>query len=148
MIAVLRGQGIGYWLRALLWTAVAGAAIALPARLVPNDLFQRMTPTRPLDYVLWIVGSVLVGLVLALGRSPRAESTSIVGGTATLLAVGCPVCNKLVVAAIGTAGAVEVFAPLQPVLGVAAIALLAWSLRRSARALAAEQCPLQAPRTA
>ena len=132
-IAVLRSQPLGYWLRASAWTALTATVIALPTRLVPNDFFQRMTPTRPLDYLFWIIGSVLVGLVLAFGRSPRDEASSIVGGTATLLAVGCPVCNKLVVGLIGTAGALDVFAPLQPVLGAAAIGLLVWSLRRRTR---------------
>ncbi len=143
IIAVLRTQTRGFWTRAAVWTLVTATAIALPARLVPNDLFRRMTPTRPQDYVFWIVGSVLVGLVLAFGRSPRAEASGIVGGTATLLAVGCPVCNKVVVALIGTAGALEVFAPLQPVLGTAAIGLLVWSLRRRAR-LAAGGCAVPA----
>ena len=47
--------------------------------------------------------------------------------------ITCPVCNKLVVALIGAAGALDVFAPIQPLLGTAAIALLVWSLRRQAR---------------
>lgn len=116
---------------------VAGFAIALPARLVPNSLFSRMTPTRPLDYVFWITGSVLVGLSLAFGRSSRSDACGLAGGTGTFLAVGCPVCNKLVVALIGVAGAVNVFAPLQPLLGSVSIALLLWSLRRAALASAA-----------
>ena len=143
VIAVLRTRTRGFWTRAAVWTLVTATAIALPARLVPNDLFSRMTPTRPLDYVFWIVGSALVGLVLAFGRSPRAEASGIVGGTATLLAVGCPVCNKVVVALIGTAGALEVFAPLQPLLGTAAVGLLVWSLRRRA-CLAAGVCAIPA----
>ena len=70
-------------------------------------------------------------------------TAGLVGGTVTLFAVGCPVCNKLVVALIGTAGALNVFAPIQPVLGTAAIALLVWSLRRRAR-LAAGVCAVPA----
>ncbi len=137
---MLRKQGSNYWLRAAFWALVAATAIALPARLVPNDLFRRMTPTRPLDYVFWVIGSALVGLVVAFGRASRSEASGIVGGTATLFAVGCPVCNKLVVALIGVAGAVDVFAPLQPVLGAAAIGLMAWSLRRSTRMLTGATC--------
>ena len=148
VIAVLRSRGRDYWLRVVLWTLVAATAIALPARLVPNDLFRRMTPTRPLDYLFWIVGSILVGLVVAFGRSPRADASGIIGGTATLFAVGCPVCNKLVVALIGVAGAVDLFAPLQPVLGAAAIGLLVWSLRRSARVAAGTECRIPAAEAA
>ncbi|MGI8712205.1 MAG: hypothetical protein ACR2NR_03285 [Solirubrobacteraceae bacterium] len=40
------------------------------------------------------------------------------------LAVGCPICNKVVVAAIGVTGALSYWAPLQPVLGVASILVL------------------------
>ena len=69
-ITVLRAQGRELWLRAGAWAVAAGVAIAIPARLVPNDLFRRMAPTRTLDYVFWIIGSVLVGLVLvAANRS-------------------------------------------------------------------------------
>lgn len=143
VMTVLRSRPRSYWLRAGAWTVVTATAIALPARLVPNDFFQRMTPTRPLDYVFWIVSSVLVGLVVAFGRSSRDDTSGIVGGTATLFAVGCPVCNKLVVALIGTAGALDFFAPFQPVLGSAAVALLVWSLRRQTRQ-AAGACPVPA----
>ena len=139
LMTVLRSQPRSYWNRVVVWTLATGLAIALPARLVHNDFFRRMTPTRPLDYAFWIISSVLIGLIVAFGRSRRGDTAGIVGGTATLFAVGCPVCNKLVVALIGTAGALDVFAPIQPVLGTAAIALLVWSLHRRAR-LAADFC--------
>jgi hypothetical protein len=58
------------------------------------------------------------------------------GGMAGMLsffAVGCPVCNKLVVVALGTTGARQWFEPLQPALAVASIVLLAWALRARLR---------------
>jgi hypothetical protein len=116
---------------------IAGAAIALPARLIPNDLFRRMTPTRPLDYVFWVAGSVLVGILLALPRTKRTERTGLIGGIATSLAVGCPVCNKVVVALIGVAGAIDVFAPFQPILGFAALGIMVWTISRALRSSAA-----------
>lgn len=131
-----------FWLRAAAFTLIAGAAIALPARLIPNDLFRRMTPTRPLDYFFWVAGSVLIGLLLALPRTKRTERTGLIGGIATSLAVGCPVCNKVVVALIGVAGAVDVFAPFQPILGVAALGLMAWTLWRAL--ISSAKCGLQA----
>lgn len=45
------------------------------------------------------------------------------------------------VALIGTAGALSIFAPIQPVLGAAGIALLVWDLRRRVRDLRAAACP-------
>lgn len=55
------------------------------------------------------------------------------GGFLSFLAVGCPTCNKLVVLALGTTGALDWFAPAQPVLGIVSIALLAWALRARLR---------------
>jgi hypothetical protein len=45
----------------------------------------------------------------------------------TFFAVGCPVCNKLVLVAFGYSGALKYFGPVQPYLAVGAIALLAWA---------------------
>ena len=53
------------------------------------------------------------------------------GLTATILAtfaVGCPICNKLVVAVLGVSGALTYWAPLQPVVGILSLLLLATGL--------------------
>src|SRR5699024_7393367 len=52
-----------------------------------------------------------------------------VAGVLTFFAVGCPVCNKLVLVALGYAGAISWFAPVQPYLQLIAIGLLLWGLR-------------------
>lgn len=48
-------------------------------------------------------------------------------------AVGCPVCNKIALLALGYSGAITWFAPVQPLLAVAAMVLtavaLVWRLR-------------------
>ena len=136
-----RSLGPGVWIRMLAWTVVVGAAIAIPARLVPNSFFTRMTPTRPQDYVFWILGAALTGAVLSLRRvGANKDTRGMSGGLATFLAVGCPVCNKLVVALIGAGGATSVFAPVQPLIGIAALGLLAWALRTQLRAMANPMC--------
>jgi hypothetical protein len=66
-----------------------------------------------------------------------------VGGLLAYFAVGCPVCNKLVVLALGATGALEFFAPLQPALAVLGVVVLGVALR--ARLRAARSCPLPAP---
>ena len=58
----------------------------------------------------------------------RGASTG--GGLLSLFAVGCPVCNKVVVAVLGVSGAMSVWAPIQPLLGVASLVLLGYALRR------------------
>ncbi|MFP5579461.1 MAG: hypothetical protein ACLGIZ_14710, partial [Acidimicrobiia bacterium] len=50
------------------------------------------------------------------------------GGLLTFFAVGCPVCNKVVLVALGSAGALTWFEPVQPFLQLAAVGLLAWGL--------------------
>ena len=133
------------WLRAAVLAVISGLLIALPTRLIPNGWFSRMTPTRPQDYVFWIVGSVLIGLALALRnpRSRRGETQAVQavgGGFGTVLAVGCPICNKLVVALLGVSGALNVFAPLQPLLGIASIGLLGVGVRNGLRSRTADSC--------
>ena len=63
-----------------------------------------------------------------------------IGGLLTFLAVGCPTCNKLVLVALGTSGALSWFAPIQPVLGLAAVALLVVTLRRRLRSVGSLSC--------
>lgn len=50
------------------------------------------------------------------------------GAFTTFFAVGCPVCNKLVLLALGYSGALQYFAPMQPFLAGLAVILLAWAL--------------------
>jgi hypothetical protein len=98
-----------------------------------------------------VVSSVLAGLltatyVAAPGTAPadrqageeggeldRSARSGYLGGFLTFFAVGCPVCNKLVLLALGTSGALTWFEPVQPVLSLAAIGVLAWALRTRLR---------------
>ncbi len=64
------------------------------------------------------------------------------GGLLSFFAVGCPICNKVVVIALGTTGALTWFAPVQPYLGVVGLVLLAGALRVRLRGEVA--CPVNA----
>lgn len=129
---------------------LAALAIGLPTDVVPNPWFSRMTPVRDLDVVFWAVNSLLLGLVFATfagsarPASGRAVSAGAGSGLAGVLAVGCPVCNKAVVALLGVSGALTYFEPLQPVLGAAGVALAAIVLIGRLRLLR-RPCPV-APR--
>jgi hypothetical protein len=61
----------------------------------------------------------------------------------SFFAVGCPICNKLVVALIGVGGALSFFAPVQPYLAAAGLALLVASLGVRLRQL--ERCFAPSP---
>ena len=78
------------------------------------------------------------------GCTNRRKGT--VGGVLTFFAVGCPVCNKLVLIALGSAGALTWFEPIQPILQAVAVALLGWAL--FARLGGERFCPLPAPNSA
>ena len=63
----------------------------------------------------------------------RSSRMGMAGGTLAWFAVGCPVCNKLALLALGYSGAITWFAPIQPFLAVGALILtgvaLVWRLR-------------------
>ncbi len=133
-----------YAARATVIAVASALVIAIPTRLIPNGFFARMTPTRPQDNVFLTLSSVLLGLVLALGSpiQPGAQRGTIGGGIGTYLAVGCPICNKIVVAMVETGGALSYFAPIQPVLGLGAVVVLWMTLRRRLRAMRSASCPV------
>lgn len=117
--------------------AVAAIAlvIGVPTALVPTQVFARMTPAPWWSYPVWMTVSVLVGLAVVSGAAARptgGRGGLVAAGAMTVLAVGCPLCNKLALAVLGSSGALAVWAPLQPVLALAALAIAAracwWAL--------------------
>ncbi|MGA8980983.1 MAG: hypothetical protein WB473_17890 [Pedococcus sp.] len=77
---------------------------------------------------------------LPTGDQDERSLGAYAGGFLSFFAVGCPVCNKLVLLALGYTGALTWFQPLQPVLQLLGFGLLAWALRR--RLSAAQYCPV------
>lgn len=133
------------WVRAGATTVIAWLVIGIPSDIVPNPVFGRPIPVRAIDHVILISSALLTGLIFGLrpdaGGVPEDEDRPLLaGGLVAFFAVGCPVCNRLVVGLIGTSGALSWFRPLQPVLGMAAIALLLVALRKRLRDLANPAC--------
>ncbi len=135
-LAALRTWPPARWLVALGATVGFTLAVAVPTAMIDNPVFGREIPTTSWAWPSLLVSSALAGLLVATyvrspGQPDRASSRRAgwVGGVLTYLAVGCPVCNKLVLLALGSAGAVTWFAPFQPVLQGAAVLLLLWALR-------------------
>jgi hypothetical protein len=83
-----------------------------------------MTGRRRLTAVLAAIGTELV----------------IGSGIVGWFAVGCPVCNKIVVALLGASGATSSFALAQAALGAAAVALAAAALAIRVRAIRRGAC--------
>ena len=141
--SALRSIGWRSWAFGVVAASAAALVIAVPTRLVANPWFSRMTPTRSRDYVFLVVSSVLLGATLAVGRHRTVSGARpLAGGVATYLAVGCPVCNKVVVMLLGTGGAMTWFAPLQPVIAAVGVLVLATALRSGVRSLQLTSCPV------
>ncbi len=140
------------------WSAVALVAFGLVAAIIPNPVFGRQIPPEPFAIATWILSAPLMGLVgatytahprpvapavarplTALDAPGEGNGTTLgaLGSLGAFLAIGCPVCNKVALLLLGASGAMTVYAPLQPVLGAASLALLAgtiaWRLRLRAR---------------
>lgn len=125
------------------WVAAGLAAVStvlvvgIPTVLVPTPVFGREVAVTGWAWPALIVTSVLAGLLAATyvrtGAPAARDDVSragLVGGFLTYLAVGCPVCNKIALLALGYTGALQWFAPVQPFLAMAGIALLAYALQR------------------
>ena len=116
------------------WAAAAGAAVlsglavGVPTDVLDTPFFTRMTPVRWWEYPVLALTVVLTGLWVAIPRPTgdvRGRGGILGSVTAAVLAVGCPVCNKVVVGLLGISGALGIWAPVQPAL--AALSLLALS---------------------
>ena len=132
------------WVAAAAGAVLGALLIGVPTDIVPTPLFERMTPVTWWDYPLWATSAVLLGLIVATyiraESAPRGEghaARAVGGGILSVFAVGCPICNKLVILALGTGGALSYFAPIQPFLGLASVLLLLTTLTVRMRGLAA-----------
>lgn len=123
------------WVTALVAAAAFVVIVAVPTDLIDTPVFGRTIPPTWWAWPSLLVSSVLAGLLVATyvdALQPerlRDRRGGWAGAALTYFAVGCPVCNKLVLVALGSAGAVSWFAPVQPYLQLLAIGLLAWALR-------------------
>ncbi|MCY3618809.1 MAG: hypothetical protein OXH67_07235 [Acidimicrobiaceae bacterium] len=149
------------WPRAVLFAGVAAVLIAVPSDLIDTPIFGRPVEVRWIDYVILAVTSALIGLIFAIRPEPadpvdtavseelavtvdRQGTRTIWGGFVSFLAVGCPVCNQAVVALVGVSGALSWWAPVQPFIGLLAVGLLLYTLRKRLNTYKLSACPVPA----
>ncbi len=126
------------WIIAVIGAVATLVLIGIPTVIFDNPFFIRMTPVRPQDYIIWMMTGLLVGLIVGtytLGTENRSGGKVASGGFLSFLAVGCPICNKLVLLLLGTSGALNYFGPFQIYLGIASLALLGWALHLRVQAI-------------
>lgn len=159
---VLAGWSRRRWTVAVLGGIITALVVALPTAVIPNPIFGRAIETTWWSYPVVVITGVLGGLLIATyvrepvvdAEGPRADGPEeeldrasrlgMAGAAISFFAVGCPVCNKLVLLALGASGAVTWFAPVQPFLAVASIALMAVALRIRLRNQASCRVPARA----
>lgn len=133
MFLTLRSWTLRHWLVAIGAGVAAALLVGLPTDVIPNPVFGRSIGVTWWSYPTLALTGVLSGLLVAtyVNASPDdgISRKGGVGGLLSFFAVGCPVCNKLALVALGYAGALRWFAPVQPFLAVGGVALLAWALR-------------------
>ncbi|MXW98648.1 MAG: hypothetical protein F4Y05_10465 [Acidimicrobiaceae bacterium] len=143
------------WPRAVLFGAIAAVLIAVPSDIIDTPIFGRPVEVRWIDYVILAITSALIGLIFAIrpeavessGLAEAAErqgTRTVWGGFVSFLAVGCPVCNQAVVALVGVGGALSWWAPVQPFVGLLAVALLLYTLRKRLNTYKLTACPIPA----
>jgi hypothetical protein len=146
-IASMRTWPMRRWLVAIAVGVLAALAIGVPTGIVQTSFYTRMTPVTWWNYPVWAISALLVGLTAATylresgapPTGPHRGQRTIGAAVLSSFAVGCPICNKLVVGLIGASGALNYWAPLQPVLGILSIALLLGCL--AVRLRGAVACP-------
>jgi hypothetical protein len=110
--------------------------VALPTAVIKNPIFGREIAVTDWSITVIVITSVLAGLLTATyvknefsDDNPKQLKVGSAGALLSFFAVGCPVCNKIALIALGYSGAIQYFAPIQPYLALAGIALLMFSLR-------------------
>ena len=150
---ILAGRGLRTWTPRQYLVAAAvtigfGLLVGIATVLIPNSWFARDIDTVWWNYPVWVLTSIGAGMLTATYVRPtkatpdlptegtedqRTTRMGIVGGLLAWFAVGCPVCNKIALIALGYSGAITWFAPIQPLLAIGAMLLtglaLVWRLR-------------------
>jgi len=133
-LRALRGWPARRWLLAGLAALVGAIVLGVPTGVIPTPFYTRMTPVLWWNYPVLATSAILLGLTAAsyvrrlVQEGEPSGKVATGGGLLSLFAIGCPVCNKLVVLAIGATGALRWFAPVQPILAIASLAMLAAAL--------------------
>jgi hypothetical protein len=134
-LSILRAWNIRRWITATVSAIVTGLVISIPTAVLENSVFGREIAVTSWSVPVIVITSILSGLLFTTyikNDSANTEDTSLKIGTAgaffSFLAVGCPVCNKIALVALGYSGTMNYFAPVQPFLAFAGVAILTYAL--------------------
>jgi len=133
----LRSWSRKRWQVAIISALITGVVISLPTAIIENPVFGRDIAVTVWSIPVVVVTAILSGMLFATyinNDLKLPEESSLKIGTAgtllSFLAVGCPVCNKIALIALGYTGAIKYFAPVQPFLAFFGIAILIYALSK------------------
>jgi hypothetical protein len=139
------------WVAAIIAAVATFFIIGIPTAVIENPVFGRAVGVTAWSIPVLIATSILSGMLFAtyvrmdaVITDESSAKVGSIGGFLAYLAVGCPVCNKLVLIALGSTGAIQYFGPVQPYLGAAGLLLLMYALRK--RLVNEAQCSLPKPK--
>ncbi|BAE46174.1 hypothetical protein G9U53_32795 [Rhodococcus sp. D-46] len=102
--------------------------VGIPTDIIDTPMFGREVPVRAWELPVLLASAVLTAVWFGIDKPRQVERTgtpAALGVALTFFAVGCPVCNKLVLLALGTSGALGLWAPIQPILAGVSLTMLA-----------------------
>ena len=120
----------------LLGIGIAGVlyiSFGMVTAIISNEFFTRMTPVGWLEQASLVITSLLLGAYFGLAYYAKSTNkvcnrTAAAGGVFGFLTFGCSICNKILVFFLGIAGVLAYFDPLRPLLGIASILFLGFSI--------------------
>lgn len=143
--AALQSWSVRRWVIGIAGGIGLAIVVSIPTDVLPNPYFTRSMAVTwwsyPVVIATGLLGALLIGSYVRDGAKPvgaeaqleRSSRFGLAGATLSFFAIGCPVCNKLVLLALGASGTMTWFAPFQPVLAVASVALMAVAVRMRLR---------------
>jgi hypothetical protein len=123
--AVLANPVFGRSVPPTAWAAEVLLATAILSGLLSATYVRNDGPAL---IRLEATGLEATGAATGAATGSRSARAGAVGSLLAYLAIGCPVCNKIALLLLGTTGALNLYAPIQPYLGAIGIALLAVAL--------------------
>lgn len=129
------------------WIATSALSGILGATYVRQGQYDRTTlaPTDAGGAPGEVAPSSAAAATAGQAKAERGSGWGLAGGLLAWFAIGCPVCNKIALLALGYSGAMAYFAPLQPWLATLALILTAGAV--VARLSGQLACPVPVRRT-
>jgi len=143
--AALQMWSTRQWAIGIVGGFILSVVVSIPTDVIPNPFFTRSMAVTwwsyPVVIATGVLGALLVGSYVRNDDVPpahdeqleRSSRLGLIGATLSFFAIGCPVCNKLVLLALGASGTMTWFAPFQPVLAIASVVLMAIAVRMRLR---------------